>query len=123
MEQILQYQAKVITGKGRGRRIGVATLNLEIPADFQYEYGIYAGFVISGRKKEPTVFHYGPVPTFKEMEPTLEAHVLDREIIEPPEMMTFELVRYLRPVAVFNSARELMAQVAIDILDAKKYLL
>lgn len=116
------FTAKVIKGKGRGKGLGFPTLNLEVPPTFSYPFGIYAGWVYLKGKKMQGAFHYGPVPTFKEGAPSLEAFVLNASIETAPPTITFELIQYLRPVENFTSPKTLTQQIAKDVSQTKKLL-
>ncbi len=116
------YQTAVITGKGRGKRIGFPTLNLQIPDAFGATHGIYAGRVTIRGTVHPAAIHYGPIPTFHEVVPTLEAYLLDTQLIEPPREVEFELVAYIREIKEFLTPRELSAQISADVEDVKKIL-
>ncbi len=116
------YEAEVVSGKGRGRRIGFPTINLSIPENLGATHGIYAGWVIIGDKRHPAAFHYGPIPTFHEVTPTLEAYILDSHLTQPPRQVQFELVAHVRDVKTFLNAEELAVAIKSDVEDVKKIL-
>ena len=116
------YTTAVESGKGRGKRIGFPTLNLQIPDTFGVTHGIYAGYVYIHDHQHPAAIHYGPIPTFGETAPTLEAFLLDGPLPQTPREVRFELVAYIRDVKTFLNAQELAAQITSDVGDAKKIL-
>ncbi|MCD4761210.1 riboflavin kinase, partial [bacterium] len=67
------YTTSIISGAGRGKRIGFPTLNFVVPKRLEHSYGIYCGWVIVEGNKYKAAFHYGPIPTFAEKQQSLEA--------------------------------------------------
>ena len=118
----MRYIAKIIRGKGRGERINFPTLNLEIPKNFSFRHGIYAGWVFIGERKYQGSFHFGPIPTFGEEKISLEVFVLDAVISDPPPQISFELAAYLRAIAQFKDEKVLAAQIAEDVEETKRIL-
>jgi riboflavin kinase/FMN adenylyltransferase len=118
----MKYLVPVIRGRGEGKRIGIPTLNFEIPAGFPEKEGIYAGWVWIGGEPHPAAFHYGPVPTFDVEASSLEAHLIDAGVAEAPAAAEFELVNFLREVRDFDDIAALQAQIAEDVRQAKTVL-
>lgn len=116
------YKTSVISGRGRGRRIGFPTINMEIPEGLGATHGIYAGWVYAGGKRHPAAIHFGPVPTFQEVAPTLEAYVLDGTLPSLPRDIEFEFVAHVRDIRLFLNAEELAAQIKSDVEDVEKIL-
>jgi len=114
------YAARVIVGKGRGRRIGIPTVNLMIPKRFPYRHGIYAGAVFIGGVAYAAAIHFGPIPTFREAAPTLEAHFIDIVPMRIPAVMKFEFIVFLREIRIFPDAASLLVQVRKDIKNARE---
>jgi len=112
----------VVRGAGRGRTIGVPTLNLEppdarklLPPD-----GVYAVRVTLGTRDTGNVQRYGgmmnqgPRPTFGEQARTLEIHLFDFDGELYGETVDVEWVRRLREVQAFPSREALVAQLERD---------
>ena len=118
----MKYLARVIPGRGEGRRLGFPTLNLGVPEGFGAEQGVYAGWVWIGSEKMPAAFHHGPVPTFGIVAASLEAHVIDADIPQPPQALEFELVQRLREVQAFTGPETLSRQIAADVAAARAIL-
>jgi riboflavin kinase / FMN adenylyltransferase len=119
----MRYTARVIPGRGEGRKLGFPTLNLDIPDGFTAEQGIYAAWAWIGDEKYPAAVHYGPVPVFGVEKASLEAHIIGQDIASPPqELVGLELVKYLRPVAHFEALEGLKAQIQEDIRQAREAL-
>lgn len=117
----MRYPARIVRGRGEGKRIGFPTLNFEIPEALDAPPGIYAGFVHVGGKSHPAVFHFGDIPTFGIKEASLEAHLL-QGLTEAPEMAEVELTGFIRKIEAFPSLEELKTAIAADVLEAKKML-
>lgn len=118
----MKYKAFVIAGRGRGRRIGFPTINMVIPEGLGATHGIYAGWLYVNDKRHPAAIHYGPIPTFHEVVPTLEAYVLDGTLASVPSEVEVEFVAHIRDIKVFLNAEELTAQIKSDVEDVEKIL-
>ncbi len=118
------FIAPVVTGAGRGRRIGTPTLNLDLSAvPANMPDGIYACRAQLDGTGNPllAVLHLGPRPVFQD-DRSCEVHLLDKV---PPETTTSVAVSdlaYLRAVENFTSKEELIAQIGRDIAQARAIL-
>lgn len=138
----MRFSANIVTGSGRGKRLGSPTINLnlaEVPEEL--EEGVYAcyAFVNHERKtnnerRYPAVLHYGPRPTFDGSR-SCEVHLIEKFPISnsqfpsksqapspKPQTVTVEVVERLRDVEKFESESALKAQIAEDIAQAKTIL-
>ncbi len=116
MEQLISFTARTIRGSGRGRDLGVPTINLDLrDISKDLKEGIYACFV----QGLPAVMHYGPRPVFRDT-PSCEIHLLDADIHSPPPEVTVEIVTRLRDVRDFPSEEALKAQIDLDIDKARR---
>lgn len=115
----------VVSGWGRGRKLGFPTLNMGKPDQIIPAEGVYAGFVelaegpealLNRTERLPAVFSIGQARTFGDEYPLLiEAHVLDRVI--PPttgHWMAMDFIRLLRHQHKFASAEALVKQIEKD---------
>jgi riboflavin kinase / FMN adenylyltransferase len=109
----------VVRGAGRGRTIGVPTLNLA-PADPRKLLppdGVYAVRVRiweSGARILGGMMNQGPRPTFGEQARTLEVHLFDFEGELYGKTVHVEWVRRLRAVQAFSSRDALVTQLERD---------
>lgn len=128
-------RGKVVRGAGRGRTIGIPTINLEppdsrklLPPDGVYAVrvrilGLGAGSV-GTQPRIPTpnsqilefggMMNQGPRPTFGEESRTLEIHLFDFDGELYGEVVDVEWVRRLRAVQAFPSRDALVAQLERD---------
>jgi len=116
------YTTKVITGKGRGKFLGFPTLNLTIPNNFNFQHGIYAGWVYLHQQSYKGAFHFGPIPTFQDPKPSLEVFVLETNIPKPPKTIDIQLVKHLRPIKSFSNPESLTLQIQQDVLQTQSIL-
>ncbi|MDR3069329.1 MAG: bifunctional riboflavin kinase/FAD synthetase [Cellulomonas sp.] len=124
----------VVHGDARGRLLGYPTANLEpetagmVPAD-----GVYAGWLRRTRAADgtelfdqpemPAAVSIGTNPTFDGLARRVEAYVLDRDDLELyDEEVVVEVMVRLRPMARFESVDELLAQMAVDVAQAREVL-
>jgi len=107
---------RVVRGAGRGRTIGVPTLNLAppdarklLPPD-----GVYVVRVRAGGTRYGGMMNQGPRPTFGEAGRALEVHLFDFEGELYGETVQVEWVSRLRDVQAFPSRDALVAQLERD---------
>ena len=106
----------VVRGAGRGRTIGIPTINLQppdarklLPPD-----GVYAVRVQVGDRAFGGMMNQGPRPTFGEESRTLEIHLFDFDGDLYGKVVDVEWVRRLRAVQAFPSRDALVAQLERD---------
>jgi riboflavin kinase/FMN adenylyltransferase len=107
---------RVVPGAGRGRTIGVPTLNLAppdarklLPPD-----GVYAVWVWWRGTRYGGMMNQGPRPTFADEGRTLEVHLFDFAGELYGETVRVEWVQRLRDVQAFPSREALVAQLDRD---------
>ena len=111
----MKFTSRTKPGYGRGKEIGLPTVNLEIPEDFKLEYGIYAAWVLSIQGPLMALVHYGPVPTFDQNLPSLEVHVIEPFHLEDvAEELTVEIISYVRAIRQFEEVQGLLNQIVLD---------
>jgi riboflavin kinase/FMN adenylyltransferase len=103
-------------GAGRGRTIGVPTINLAAPNPRKLlpPDGVYACAVRHPGGYNGAMANLGGRPTFGEAARSLEAHLFGYSGDLYGQRVTVEFVRRLRDVARFESVDELKAQIARD---------
>ena len=112
----------VVRGAGRGRTIGIPTINLESPDPRKLlpPDGVYAVQVAIGKRETGNgtrfggMMNQGPRPTFGEQARTLEIHLFDFAGELYGETVHVEWVRRLRDVQTFGSREALVAQLERD---------
>lgn len=123
----------VISGWGRGRKLGFPTLNMGRPDQIIPAEGVYVGLVELAESQEvlqqkterlPAVFSIGEARTFGDEHPLLiEAHLLDRTL---PDMtghwMAMDFTRRLRHQHKFGSPEALVKQIEADCGQARALL-
>ncbi|HSR86864.1 MAG TPA: bifunctional riboflavin kinase/FAD synthetase [Streptosporangiaceae bacterium] len=125
-----RVEGVVVRGRQRGRGLGFPTANLEtlphtaVPAD-----GIYAGWLTrldtDGTELErwPAAISVGTNPTFDGRERTVEAYALDRDDLDLyGDHVAVDFVSRLRATLKFGSIGDLVAQMHIDVDDARRLL-
>lgn len=120
------YEGIIIKGRGRGKTLGFPTINLK-PLNFEtfklFDYGVYSCQVKINNKIHQGLLHYGPRPTFKEKDPSLEIHLLSNLCHPDPEpverersIVQFKPLKYLRPIKKFKTKEALTGQIKKDSL-------
>jgi riboflavin kinase/FMN adenylyltransferase len=123
----------IVSGWGRGRKLGFPTLNLSKPDQILPADGVYAGLVETAPTREellqrqehiPAVFSLGQARTFGDQHPLLiEAHLLIGNVGDlTGQWMAMDFVQRLRSQHKFNTPEELVAQIAKDCDAARQAL-
>jgi len=114
----------VARGAGRGRTIGVPTINVASPDARKLlpPDGVYAVRVVWRDARYGGMMNQGPRPTFGITERALEVHLFDFEGELYGESVTIEWVRRLRDVQTFPSRDALVEQLARDAQAARDSL-
>ena len=107
---------RVGPGEGRGRKLGVPTINLSdlpprklLPPD-----GVYAARIEWRGGRAGGMMNQGPRPTFQDGRRVLEAHIFDFEGDLYGEWVRIEWVERLRDVERFGSVEQLRQQLERD---------
>ena len=114
---------KVAGGKKIGRRLGFPTANIEPDRAVDLpENGVYVARVFIPGEEKPrlSVLDQGVHPTLPEGKPTIEAYILDFDGDLYGETVEVEYVRFLRPELKFDSVDDLIAQMKLDVIEARK---
>jgi riboflavin kinase / FMN adenylyltransferase len=119
-------RGEVVTGDQRGRTIGFPTANL-LPSE-PYVIPIKGVYAIKAHVKGRTydgVMNIGLKPTFHSglLAPSFEAHIFDFSDDIYGEMVSVELVAFLREERKFESIEQLVSQIKLDAEVAKAKLM
>lgn len=113
-------------GEGRGRSIGVPTLNLPVPDGRKLlpPDGVYAVWVQWGgdHRRIGGMMNQGSRPTFGISDRGLEVHLFDVDVELYGQTVLVEWVRHLRDVQAFSSREALVNQLARDRVAARESL-
>ncbi len=110
-------------GDGRGRSIGIPTANLFIPKEKAVPgAGVYAAHAVLGGKTFRAVSNVGVRPTFEAeaVVPRVEAHILDFDEDIYGEEIELIFLAHLRGEQRFPNAEALVAQIHMDIIQARE---
>lgn len=124
---------KIVPGRGIGKLLGFATLNLKTPHQVIPAEGVYAGRVRLGDdlghtfdagQRFKAVFSIGQARTFGDEHPLLiEAHLLENNIPETSgKWMAMEFVQRIRSQHKFKTPGDLAGQIQKDCDKAKEIL-
>lgn len=115
---------RVVPGAGRGRSIGIPTINLgEVPArKLLPPDGVYAAWVEWRGGRTAGMLNQGPRPTFGDLARGVEVHLFDFDGDLYGQWVKVEWVTRLRDVRRFASADDLQAQLQLDREQARAVL-
>lgn len=120
-----QVEGTVITGAGRGRKLGFPTANMDIskflitPAD-----GVYLGRVlIKGEDNStfPALVNVGNNPTFKESKKWIETFLLGFNGNIYGRQIKIIFLKKLRDEIKFDSESDLINRIKLDLKHAREY--
>jgi riboflavin kinase/FMN adenylyltransferase len=117
-------RGQVVPGAGRGRTIGVPTINLAPPDGRKLlpPDGVYAVWVWWRGTRYGGMMNQGARPTFAEQGRTLEVHLFDFAADLYGETVRVEWMQRLRDVQAFPSREALVAQLERDRVAARASL-
>lgn len=116
-----RFHARVVSGAGRGKGLGVPTLNLDLRDVPVFDDGVFAARAFVGEKEYKGALYNGPRPTFKDSR-SCEVHLIDESIPVPPPSVEIEVVQFVRGVETFPTPEALSAQMLEDIRQVKAIL-
>ena len=119
-----EARGPVVTGDQRGRTIGFATANVQVPGFICLPAdGVYAGvYTRPDGSRHACAVNLGRRPTFYEHSDTslLEAHLIDANVDLYGETARVEFTHFLRSERKFDGPDALIAQVKLDIDHARE---
>jgi riboflavin kinase/FMN adenylyltransferase len=107
---------RVVRGEGRGRTIGIPTINIGEYSDRKLlpPDGVYAARVEWAGGQAGGMLNQGPRPTFGELRRGIEVHLFGVDVDLYDQWVRVEWVERLRDVQRFADARELTEQLQRD---------
>jgi riboflavin kinase/FMN adenylyltransferase len=118
-------EGEVITGDGRGSKIGIPTANLAVPPVLELpKPGVYACEVEMEAARYQAVTNVGYRPTFENepVQPRVEAHILDYTGDLYGKHIRLAFVDRIRAEMKFPGVQELVAQIHRDIETGRRIL-
>lgn len=113
---------RVLHGRKLGRKLGVPTANLAIPAGIAVpKFGVYVCRAVIDGKHYPAVANVGVRPTVSGSGITVEPWILDFEGDLYGREITLEFYRFLRPEEKFETLAALQQQIHQDAAAARRY--
>ncbi len=118
-----RMSGKVVTGRRVGRSLGYATANVDLRRRRSAVLGIYA-VQVSGLPGGPYdgVASVGTRPTFDLHKPLLEVHLFDFDADIYGHYIHVDFIAHLRDEEKFASVDELVAQMDLDVENARSAL-
>jgi len=123
MGRPFSLRGRVISGAGRGTRLGFPTANLAIgPKQALPDDGVYATWAYVDGKAYQAVTNIGKQPTFGGKKRTVEVYVLDYLGNLYGRQLEIDIVERLRREKRFETADQLKRQIAEDVKQGKAVL-
>lgn len=108
-----KFTAEIIDGFGRGKRIGLPTINLN-RIDLDIDYGVYLVEADIGNSIYKGLLHFGPRETFAEP-PSLELFIKGYILDIRKKRVKIKIIRKIREIKKFANINELKEQVNRDL--------
>lgn len=108
--------SEVKRGLGKGRSFGFPTVNTELSdGEISLRSGVYKCRAILGLKTYDAISNVGICPTVSERNKHTETYILGYEGNLYGKYITIEFLDFIRPEMKFNSEKELIMQIKLDI--------
>lgn len=113
----------VVKGLGKGKQIGIPTINLDIPIEFLVpKKGVYFTKIFIKDREYNSITNIGINPTFGKLNKTsIETHAFEFDEDVYGTEVKLEFYLYHRSEKKFNDVSELVNQIKSDIHLAKKF--
>ncbi len=112
-----------VKGAGLARTLGFPTINLELdPVLIRPKDGVYLAWAFWPGGGGPGLFYHGKRPTFPDLPPSAELHLLSPPPASLPELLEIHLLRFLRPDISFPSPEALAERIRLDVEEARRIL-
>lgn len=113
----------VVSGEGRGGRLGIPTANLEPPQGMAVPGdGVYAAYAHLDDHAMKAAVSIGTNPTFDGHDRTTEAFILDFDANLYGKTLRLEFVQRLRDQVKFDTVEALLEQIDRDVAGTRKIL-
>jgi len=121
--RLFSLHGRVISGAGRGIKLGFPTANLDInPEQALPAAGVYATRAYIDDKAYHSMTNIGNRPTFGGNERTVEVYILDYHSDLYGHELRIDVIEQLRSEKQFDTADELKKQIAEDIKQGRAIL-
>ncbi|HEX2261010.1 MAG TPA: bifunctional riboflavin kinase/FAD synthetase [Candidatus Binatia bacterium] len=110
---------RVVTGKGRGRKLGFPTANISSQTEVVPLNGIYATSIEVKSRQWLSVSSVGVNPTFGDGPRTVESFIFDFESEIYGEAVKLSFVKRIRDEKKFSTVEDLIAQMHGDVEQAR----
>ncbi|MGM0500957.1 MAG: bifunctional riboflavin kinase/FAD synthetase [Bacillota bacterium] len=119
----LKLECEVISGDGRGKKLGYPTANLHPVADYILPpAGVYACRIKINGEMYNGVANLGYRPTFNKDDFSIEVYIFDFSDIIYGQQVELEFVKHIREELYFSTKEELISQIEQDVEEAKEAL-
>jgi riboflavin kinase/FMN adenylyltransferase len=118
-----RLEGRVVTGSGRGLKLGFPTANLQIePEQALPPDGVYASQAHLNKKSYASVTNIGKRPTFNNNERLVEVYLFDYGSELYGRELEVDILKRLRGEKKFQNAEELRKQIARDVKQGRALL-
>jgi hypothetical protein len=109
----IKFETSVVSGEGRGERLGFPTINLD-KVDADIDYGVYLVKAKIDNVNYDGLLHFGQKETFFESS-SLELYIKEKILGVKQKNVIINIVRKIRNINKFNNPNELKKQIEKDL--------
>ena len=122
MKKVLaNIRGVVVRGAGRGKHLGIPTMNINMQTPPELDHGIYVCRICVGDVWGTGVMHFGPVLMFEPQNITCEVHVFDFNEDVVGADVEVEAISFIRPIKKFDTVEALIDAIENDCRVARLY--
>ncbi|MBD3263979.1 MAG: bifunctional riboflavin kinase/FMN adenylyltransferase, partial [Candidatus Omnitrophica bacterium] len=115
LERHYSLEARVVKGRGEGRKLGFPTVNLIPPDRLLPKFGVYAGYLNMKKERYLCAVNIGFGPTLKgKKKPLIEVHIINSDKAPEAGLRLFFLER-IRAEKKFRSPQILQSVIRKDV--------
>jgi riboflavin kinase/FMN adenylyltransferase len=118
-DRYYRITGKVVSGKGRGRKLGFKTANMKISGKLIPRNGIYATSSTISSNKYPSATYIGVRPTFGETSFSVETFIIGLNKNIYGRNLSVEFLDFIRPDRKFRNSKALSERISLDVEKAR----
>lgn len=119
---MITFSGQVIQGDKRGQLLGFPTANIKVDKSIDLPEGIFAAYTYIEDIKYQSALFIGVRKMYGKKERSIETHIFDFDKNIYNQTIKVEIFQFIRPNQVFKGDKELIQQIKLDCLKAKKLL-
>jgi riboflavin kinase/FMN adenylyltransferase len=123
IEDTIIIEGKVVSGRGRGKKLGFPTANIDMAHDIisLIKPGVYASLVRINKEVYQALTSVGASPTYDSKIAKVEPHIFDFNKDIYGCIIVVSLIKHIRYIIKFNNGQELAEQFKLDCVKIRRF--